>query len=496
MPYLVVCPNCTGKFKSAQPVPAGRSLHCPTCQRPFTLSAPAPELNEPPPAARAPTPPKEPPPTARAPAPAPAPVAKPAPPRSAIPTGKLVPDLPAAIFVDDDEDDRPPVRGRRDDKDEDDDRPRARRGRDDDEDDRPRARRRDDVDEDDDRPPVRKRPSRAEPDRDPLDDDLRLPRPRKRKSNKALLIGLGAGGAALLLLLTCGGVLYFADPFGLFGGSSSDMLAWAPGDTQWVTYVDIEAAEQVAELRDEVRRDVNNPTQHGIKKEDVSAILVAGRTQHLGGEPDVTVIKLRAPADRNAVIAALGGTETTANGRKYYKTRTGGALFFPSDRMVVVSKYENVVAGRLGGDEGEVVVAEELRSAAKGADGLLWVAARGPAAEHGDFLNMMAGAGTMLNQFDKARFGGGGPILNAPPRARTTFRSVKVSGGMATVRFESTYDSSEAAGRVANDMRTAFNMLPAKEAGMEVDVSSSGATVTLRMSVPVSKGKKLLPYGL
>jgi hypothetical protein len=397
--------------------------------------------------------------------------------------------------VDDDADDRPPVRRRRDD--EDDDRPSARRSRAEEEDDRPQSRRRNDVeDEDDDRPPVRKRPAKgADDDPDPLDEDLRPRRRRKPKSNKALLIGLGAGGAALLLLLTCGGVLYFADPFGLFGGASSDMLAWAPGDTLWVTYVDVEEAERVAELRDEFRRDVNNPTRHGIKKEDVSAILLAGRTQHLGGEPEVTVVKLRSAVDRNAVIAAHGGTESTANGRKYYKTRTGGALYFPSDRMVVVSRYENVVAGRLGGDEGKVVVADDLRSAAKGADGLMWVAARGQAAEQGDFLSTMSGMANVANQFGKAGFGGG-PIVNAPPRAKSTFRSVKVSGGTATVRFESTYDSSEAAGRVANDMRAAFNLLPAKSEGMEVDVSTSGSTVTLRMSAPVSKGKKLLPPGL
>ena len=47
MPYVVVCPKCGSKLKSGQPVAAGRRLACPQCKEVFTLSAPAPEVDNP-----------------------------------------------------------------------------------------------------------------------------------------------------------------------------------------------------------------------------------------------------------------------------------------------------------------------------------------------------------------------------------------------------------------------------------------------------------------
>src|SRR5829696_3841046 len=41
MPYVVVCPNCATKLRSATPIAAGRTLNCPTCKGQFTLSEPA-----------------------------------------------------------------------------------------------------------------------------------------------------------------------------------------------------------------------------------------------------------------------------------------------------------------------------------------------------------------------------------------------------------------------------------------------------------------------
>ena len=84
------------------------------------------------------------------------------------------------------------------------------------------------------------------------------------KKNKRLLIGLIIGVAAFLFLGTVGAVLYFAGILG--GGASSDMLAWAPADSQSIMYVDVEAADKVDELRNELKADALHMGKHGIER--------------------------------------------------------------------------------------------------------------------------------------------------------------------------------------------------------------------------------------
>ena len=352
-----------------------------------------------------------------------------------------------------DDDERPRSRRRRDD-DEDEERPVSRRGRVDDDDDRPRSRRDPDEDEDDERPRGRKARVTARDDGDD-DGDTRERRRRRNgrsKKNKRLLIGLIIGVAAFLFWRV-GAVLYFAGILG--GGASSDMLAWAPADSQSIMYVDVEAADKVDELRNELKADALHMGKHGIKREDVSAVLGAGRISGMGGEPDVMVIKLRASADKNAIINSVGGTKATAGDKEYYKTRAGGALYFPSDRMVVISKNERAVTGRLGKDEGKVVITDDLRDVASRGDGIVWIASTGQAAEQADFIGMIsaiANMGAMFGPGGKG-FGPGGPDFPKPSRAKSTAMSMKVSGNTASVRFESTYDNADAAQKIADDLR-------------------------------------------
>ena len=231
----------------------------------------------------------------------------------------------------------------------------------------------------------------------------------------------------------------------------------------------------------------------------MSAVLGAGRISGMGGEPDVMVIKLRASADKNAIINSVGGTKATAGDKEYYKTRAGGALYFPSDRMVVISKNESAVTGRLGKDEGKVVITDDLRDVAKRGDGIVWIASTGQAAEQADFIGMIsaiANMGAMFGPGGKG-FGPGGPDFPKPSRAKSTAMSMKVSGNTASVRFESTYDNADAAQKIADDLRRSIDVIKSKgEPGTEASVSSSGATVTLRMSGPVKKGKGMMPFGM
>src|SRR5262249_7047930 len=153
--------------------------------------------------------------------------------------------------------------------DDEEDRPRSKRGRDEDEDDRPRSKRGRDED-DEELPKSRSRRAVDDEDEDPDDDDRPRSRGRKgkKKPNKALLLALIGGGAALLLVCVVGAVMYFVDPFGLFGGASSDMLAWAPADSQMIIFMDVEEMEKVNEMKGSFKGDIADSTKLGLKSED------------------------------------------------------------------------------------------------------------------------------------------------------------------------------------------------------------------------------------
>jgi hypothetical protein len=519
MPYLVTCPNCGSKLKTSQPVPAGRSLTCPQCKAGFTLSEPAPAMDAP---AAAPAPRPAPSPSRAAASPAPsARVERPAKsgrdednerPRSRRDADDERPrsrrrddeedDRPRRRRDEDDEDDRPRRRRRPTDEDVDEDRPKSRRPRDDEdhEDDRPKSRRPRDEDEDEDRPRSRRRVDddedeerpKARKGRDADDDEDEDDRPRRRgrakKSKKGPVLILG-GLAALFVLFVVGGlIMYFADPFGLFGGgASSEMLAWAPSDSQALIYMDIEGMEKVDEMKANIKGEVVDQVKLGLKPEEVSAVLGAGRAM---GDAELSVIRLRAKADQQKLIAACGGKEATANGKKYYKSSGGGGLYFASDRLLVVTKNEAVMTAALQ-KENKVTISDDLRAVSKSGEGLMWMAASGPAAEKGDMIGLMAGFGNLMGGF-----GVGGPPApkSTPPKAKATLLSIKASGSRGTGRFESTYDSPETAKRMADDLRKIMEQAKTKSKDMEsFDISTSGSTVVLTIVGPVKSGKAGLP---
>jgi hypothetical protein len=545
MPYLVVCPKCSAKLKTSTPVPAGRSVSCPQCKLQFTLDKPAAEIEGTGPTPVMATKPAEP---RVQPKPAPRASSETASSRKGreadeeeIPSADIV-DAADFDFAskpkpkrrrDEDEDDRPRSRSRRDEDDEDDrpaprkkrnedeeeDRPRARRKREDDEeeerpksrsrrdeeeeDERPAPRRKREDDEEDERPKARKgrvaddekeeerpkaRKSRANDDDEEYDDDDG-PRPKSRKgkkNKKVLLLALIGGGAAFLFLL-CAGIVLFADPFGLnlFGSSSSEMLAWAPADSQNIIYMDVEGMEKVDAMKGNFKGDITDSTKLGLKQDEVSAVMGAGRIVG-GGDPDVTIIKLRTKADQQKIINTSGGKEATTNGKKYYKTSGGGGLYFASDKMLVVAKTDAIMTSLLQKDSGKVVISDDLKSAAKRGDGLVWMAGTGQAAEKGDLIGLLSG---------NVNFGGFGPAApKAQSKCKSTLMSMKASGTQGTSRIESTYDSSDTAKKIADDLKKAMDQAKAKSNdGNTFDVSSSGSTVTLTVTGPIKPGKGMIP---
>src|SRR5207342_2490011 len=95
------------------------------------------------------------------------------------------------------------------------------------------------------------------------------------------------------------------------------------------------------------------------------------------GGTEVYVVKTKSSIDKDKVIKALGGQKQTANGKEYYRTKDNGGLYFPSEKMLVLTKTENMLSNRLAADTGKVLLSDDLKAALKKADGDLWSASAG-----------------------------------------------------------------------------------------------------------------------
>ena len=90
----------------------------------------------------------------------------------------------------------------------------------------------------------------------------------------------------------------------------------------------------------------------------------------------------------------------------------------------------------------------------------------------------------------------GGPAGSTPPKAKASVISIKASGNRGTMRIESTYDTSDSARRMADDLQKALDQNKNKtNNGETYDVSRSGSTVTLTVAGPLKKNKGGMPFG-
>jgi hypothetical protein len=306
------------------------------------------------------------------------------------------------------------------------------------------------------------------------------------------LIGLLAG-AGLLLLLGGAAVMYFVDPFGLFGGggASSDMLAWMPADTQSIEGVDYAEVNKYPKALTVARQNLRDTETIGIKAEDVSASMQGKNTSK--GTAEVTVLKMKSAVDKDKIIKTAGGQEATANGKKYYKTNSGGGLYFASDKLILLTRSENTMTGLLQKEDGKVVISKDLQDCVKRADGHLWAAAVGSDAN-------MFGAGGMGK--------GGPPGLAAPPAAKSSVMSAKLSGDEVTIKMELTFADADTAKRAGESIEGMFKIIKGfmdmaasmggkganadakkmqdmKKMLDEAKVTTSGSTVTITMKGPI-----------
>jgi len=520
MPYLVTCPKCSSKLKSGQPVPAGRSLVCPQCKTAFTLSEPAPEVDGGTAVTELPKPKMAEAPKAPVPSAPPLPPAKPSrsTPNDVFPRKGLKAEeeeIAEAEIVDAadfdvktkpkrsrDDDDRPRSKRRDDDDDrsrsrsraEEDERPKSRRKAED-EDDRPSSRRRDDEEDDrpskskrrndddlefDDKDRPKSRKSRHEEDDSESEDDAPRSRSRKKKGkkgNRTLLIALLGGGAGLLLIVFLVG-FFWLDPFGLLGGSGvpSEMLAWAPADTEAIAVIDVVEARKLNDFKDSFSGNAD-AARHGLRADEVASMMVAS-SGGIGGQ-EVVVYKLISSVDQQRVISALNGKEATANGKKYYRTSTNGGLHFPSSRMIVVTQSENTMQILLQKGESSIIVSEEMRSAAKRASGVFVLVTSGKAAAAIDRISSKASEGGIRSA-----------------TARSFVYSLTVSDDRGTGIMVSTYDSSETARRISDDLRKNMERDPTMRGEIDsFDIANSGSTVTFTLRGPVKGKKTFMPFG-
>jgi hypothetical protein len=495
MPYVVACPNCPARLKSQQAVPAGRTITCPQCKSSFTLAEPAKLVSEG--SMVLPNGPTKPTDSTRRP--------------------DRVADLPDVVDGagfefddnpkpkkarrDDDYDDRPKAKRSRADDDDFEDRPKskkARRADDDDFEDRPKSKKRRDDDDDfaDARPKSKRNRDDDFDDRDRDDDfddrDEDQPRKKRKKgNNKVLLLALIGGAGAFVLLGVLLLILNLAGVFTLGGGVSSEMLAWAPSDSQVVMFVDHEQVNKFG--KDAPFGREADLAKFGLIQNDVSSQLAAGRSNK-GGDHDVTVFKLKVSADKQKISEKIGGVESSANGKTYFKGRTHAA-YFPSDKLVIITNSDSVMISLLQKDN-KVTITEDLKTATGKGKGIVWMAATGTAAEESDFLAMMSNLG---NAFGGK--GGFGPKV-APPKTKMFTMSMNASGSTMDVSVESTYDSTDAAKRVADGMQKMIDesKLKEKDKDTKVSISQNGSTVSMSASGPLDKDKKkgggFFPFGL
>jgi hypothetical protein len=294
--------------------------------------------------------------------------------------------------------------------------------------------------------------------------------------------------------------MYFVwDPLGLFGGggASSDMLAWMPSDTQQIDGMNIDSVSKNSKALAAVRNDLRDLEALGIKAEDMSSVM-QGKKGGKGATAEVTVVKLKGSADKDKISKTAGGTEANTNGKKYFKTKNGGGLFFPSDKLVVLTKSEATLTGLLQKDDGKVVINDELKATVKRADGDMWMAAVGSAAN--TFGDAGGGAGAK----------GGMPGFGAMPTPKNSLATAKLAGDDVNMKIEITFADADSAKKAADQIDSMMKMVKGMMEGMDqmvgkmgggnpaaakmqgakkmfetLKVTASGSVVTITMTAPI-----------
>jgi hypothetical protein len=216
--------------------------------------------------------------------------------------------------------------------------------------------------------------------------DAKRPRSKNRKkksSQNVLVLALGIGG--LSLLLGGGAVAAFVWPGFLKSGPNWDEpLAFVPANNKLLLSVNVDTlidrlgvgphVEQA--LKTTVSGDLNLADMKkdtGLEFRELFSQVVIASNQLAQGQPNpnakaVIVIKSKVPFDSKKLVAFFKVTEPPEklNGKKYYKKTNRGetvALFFPSNRLVVITNYlDKDLELLLGADGATTVLPPDIRT--------------------------------------------------------------------------------------------------------------------------------------
>ena len=388
MPYVLTCPACSSRMKTPEVVPAGTLVECPKCSTQFTTKFDSPEFR----AAGAP--------------------AKSGKSRS---TPEEI--LDEADVVDDE-----PVK------------PRGKK--------RPAER---DEDEEDDRPRRSKKRSTADEEEDQESDSRPRKNKKKKKSPLVLILAIGLP----LLFLICGGAGYGVYSYVLGGGPSSDMLAWAPSDSDQISGVSYAKISSHSNIRRMFEPKLNRLAFIGVDLNDVEEALIAR-----SGGSEVFVVRTKTKIDTAKLVKSANATEANVNGKTYHKGPQG-AFHVPSPKMLVVCSFENAMTDLLKKDA-KVTRSDDMKSLAGKASG--------------DFWEVRLSKSTVNNP---------NVLFNAP---KSTYAGGRIIGNQLRITQTMVFSSENEAKLAESNLKTTAQLIKTGNVpGRKLpsfDVSSSGNTVT------------------
>jgi predicted Zn finger-like uncharacterized protein len=277
------------------------------------------------------------------------------------------------------------------------------------------------------------------------------------------------------------------------GEKDSDLLPWAPSDSDIIVAVDMKELMSIREVNELADQGKSKSKRKSLELGQVERMIGAGHGG-LGESESVTVYRLAKPFDPNILIRA-GRAKAKKRGAQQYLELANEStwVFNPTANVVVVADNEKQFFKSMDGKAGDIRISDDLRKAHRSVDGPLTVAIVGPPAQHGSFT------GPLVALFEKNP--------EPPPLCLSQTMSTKVRSDHTDVRLESHYSDSDkakvAATQIEAGMKRAMAVTVANakqnDEGVYVlrviydtfKVESSGSTATITFQMPHKELKRL-----
>jgi hypothetical protein len=187
--------------------------------------------------------------------------------------------------------------------------------------------------------------------------------------------------AVVLVFVVRDGCINTQIPF-LSGPRDSDLLAWAPADTDGVAGVDMGDLFSHQEVREIfVADDYRAFRDAGFDLGSVERLLVAGRVTKAARFEAILIVRLKRPFDPNGPVKA-GRAKVRHRGDKPYLVFDNGTwLFNATERTVLLTDYEPLLLDAMSYNGDDIRIGKDLVKAIEAATGPVWCAGVGPAVQ-------------------------------------------------------------------------------------------------------------------